>query len=266
MNNASTPELNDLHAYVDGQLAQGDRDWVEGHLAQDEESRERVRDYQALREGLRALYNPVLDEPVPAHMFRPRRKRWFRPMAAVAAGFVLMITGSWIGWSLKDNGISLDSAAAHIVQEAASAYEVFAPEITHPVEVFADRAEHLVAWLSKRLGAAVIAPTLNSFGYDLLGGRLLSTEDGPGALFLYEDPSGQRIAFYMCENETDGSSSAFRFGRQGDIAVFYWFDGPFSYALAGELEREPLRKLAEAVYHDTMIARHKRGQEHIQGG
>jgi anti-sigma factor RsiW len=30
--------------------------------------------------------------------------------------------------------------------------------------------------------------------------------------------------------------------------VFYWIDGPFGYALAGDIERSELQKIARGVY------------------
>ena len=32
------------------------------------------------------------------------------------------------------------------------------------------------------------------------------------------------------------------------MGVFYWVDGPFGYALSGELERPQLLRVAESVY------------------
>ena len=48
----------------------------------------------------------------------------------------------------------------------------------HPVEVGAGDPDHLVAWLSARLGRPVRAPSLDEYGYQLLGGRLLPGEAG----------------------------------------------------------------------------------------
>ena len=133
------------------------------------------------------------------------------------------------------------------------AYAVYAPEVAHPVEVSANQEAHLVAWLSKRLGAPVKIPSLVSLGYDLIGGRLLATEYGPGALFMYEEASGERIVLYLCENESKRLSTSFRFDKHENISVFYWFDGPFSFALAGEMDRSRLLRLAEIVYKATII-------------
>ena len=55
----------DLHAYADGRLAKGRRAQVDAWLATRPEEAERVAQYRNQRELLHALYDPVLDEPVP---------------------------------------------------------------------------------------------------------------------------------------------------------------------------------------------------------
>ena len=253
MSDSLSPELQDLHAYVDDQLGPDERQRVAGLLQQDAAARQRAEDYAALREGLRSLYDPMLDELGPTHPLPGRRKSWYRTLTAVAAGLVLLLTGTWAGWFLHGTGMLLHAEPSYVVNEAAMAYAVYAPEVTHPVEVAADQEAHLVAWLSKRLGARVKIPSLLSLGYDLIGGRLLATEYGPGALFMYQDTSGERVVLYLCENESKGLSTSFRFDKHENISVFYWFDGPFSFALAGEMDRSRLRRLAETVYRATII-------------
>jgi anti-sigma factor RsiW len=140
-----------------------------------------------------------------------------------------------------------------LVREAAMAYAVYAPEVRHPVEVPGDQEQHLVAWLTKRMGAEVRAPRLDDLGFLLVGGRLLSTEDGPGALLMYENGNGQRVVLYVCENDQAGRDTAFRFAAREGVSVFYWFDGPFSYALAGELGRDGMLQLADSVYNQLAI-------------
>jgi anti-sigma factor RsiW len=252
MNERLAPAQEELHAYVDGQLASEARKRVDTRLAGDPEARREVEDYAAITDGLRSLYDPVLQEPLPAPM-RRRPRQWQRPLGAVAASLILLFTGAWIGTHLKDSALLQGAETPHVVREAAMAYAVYAPEVRHPVEVPGDQEEHLVAWLTKRLGAQVRAPKLEDLGFLLVGGRLISSDDGPGALFMYENAQGQRVVLYLCENESEGRNTAFRFASDEGVSVFYWFDGPFSYALAGELDRNGMLSLAEAVYGQIVI-------------
>lgn len=57
-----------LMAYVDGELGTAAREQVEGALAADPEVARRVAAHQALRSRLRATFDQVLGEPVPAQL------------------------------------------------------------------------------------------------------------------------------------------------------------------------------------------------------
>jgi len=248
-------DLRDLHAYVDAQLPAAEQQRIEALLGRDPEAEARVSDYRALGTALRNLYDPVLSEPVPRRLRIPaRHPHWWSTrgklpsLQALAAGLVLVLGGGWAGWHLHQGPVSILAAGSHVLHEAAAAYAVYTPEVRHPVEVAADQEQHLVAWLTKRLAAPVTAPSLVGLGFSLLGGRLLSTDDGPGALLMYENVEGRRIVVYMCPNDLDGRSTSFRFGEKEGVSVFYWFDGPFSIAVAAELERPQLQVIAEHVY------------------
>jgi anti-sigma factor RsiW len=254
MNERLSPEFEDLHAYVDGQLPPRERQRIEARLASDPEAKRRVEDYAAIREGLRALYDPVLEEAVPAEMRPTRRPRQsLRPLAAVAASVFLLVTGMWIGIQINGGAVPTLTGPPHIVREAAMAYAVFTPEVRHPVEVRGDQEAHLVAWLSKRMGTQMHVPRLEDLGFVLVGGRLMSSDDGPGALLMYENAEGRRVVLYACHNEEEERNTAFRFAQEEDVSVFYWIEDRLSYALAGELNRDGLWPLAESVYKQIAI-------------
>jgi anti-sigma factor RsiW len=118
------------------------------------------------------------------------------------------------------------------------------------VEVDASQQEHLVNWLSKRLGTKLRVPVLAPEGYDLLGGRLLPGPDGPVAQFMYQEGSGKRLTLYVSARAKSEDQTAFRFAQEDGVAVFYWIDGNWGYALSGEIERDALARVARIVYHD----------------
>jgi anti-sigma factor RsiW len=251
MNEPLPQEIQDLHAFVDGQLAPDARQRVKARLAADPQMRRQVEDYAAIGDGLRALYGPLATEPVPAPLARRAHQRprpsW-RPWAAMAASVALLVAGGFMGAQWERGRLSPLAGAPHVVREAAMAYAVYAPEVRHPVEVPGDQEAHLVAWLTKRMGVEIRVPQLASLGLALVGGRLLSSDDGPGALLMYEDAEGRRLVLYACENPESDRSTAFRFGQAEGVSVFHWLDGPLSYALAGELDRAELLSIAEVVY------------------
>ena len=236
----------DLHAYADGHLGDARRVQVKAHLAHNPAATESVRVWREQNEALRALYNPVLNESVPQRLLELRapRRRW--PSYALAAG--AMGLSFALGWMAQSHRTDAFVEAAGLPRRAAVAYAVYAPEVRHPVEVGADQQEHLVKWLSKRLGSELKAPVLTQQGFELVGGRLLPGGKGPVAQFMYQDPKGQRITLYVSHRDAEPRDTAFRFSQEDKIAVFYWIDGKLGYALSAEMERARLLSVATVVY------------------
>ena len=234
----------ELHAYVDGALPEGDRAGVEAWLASHPEDAERLRAYAEQNTLLRSFYNPVLEEPVPAKLLAVRPRAWWG-YAAAAGIFAL---GIGLGWFVRGVFITPQVVPVPLARQAAIAHVVYSPEVRHPVEVTADEEEHLVRWLSKRLGTALKAPKLAPLGYELVGGRLLSGPQGPVAHFMYQDARGQRLTLYVSRQRGEPRDTAFRFSQEERVSVFYWVDGNFGYALSGEVRRDQLLKVADVVY------------------
>ena len=254
---------SDLQAWVDGRLPEARRAEVENYLAARPDEAARIAAYRRQNEGLRSLFDPVVDEPVPARLSAPppRRTVSLQRYAAVAA--FAFISGS-LGWMLRSavepSAINVAQApgatqpylaqndAASLPHQAAIAHAVFSPDVRHPVEIGADQEEQLVTWLSKRLGAPLKPPKLGTLGYELIGGRLLPGNEGPVAQFMYHDASGQRLTLYVTTEHKTDQTTAFRFAQEGPVNVFYWIDGQFGYALSAGIDKGELGRVAQAVY------------------
>jgi anti-sigma factor RsiW len=243
----------ELQAYADGRLHGDRRAEVEAWLAMRPEEAERIASYVQLNEEMRALYDPVLVEPIPERL-RPvleRRRRW--RMAARAAAWVAVgiAIGSIAGWQLHawQAAATAPDVGISMAQRAAVAHATYSPEVRHPVEVGADQEAHLVAWLSKRLGAAVRAPKLETIGYRLVGGRLLPGDNGPVAQFMYQGAQGTRVTLYVRTEAGNNRETAFRYAKEGNVRVFYWVDRKLGYALSsGDISKDDLLKVSTAVY------------------
>ncbi|WP_240327709.1 anti-sigma factor [Dechloromonas sp. HYN0024] len=256
---------NELHAYVDGALTPSRRLEIEAWLAESSEDAERVAVYQRQNQALKALFNPVLDEPLPdslqalavhpLHMARieaegeaARFNLW--SLQRIAAGLLVAVLGGIGGWF----GHGQYQAAERLAQpvplfrQAAVAHVVYSPDARRPVEVAADQEEALVKWLTKRLGTPVSPPKLGTLGFELVGGRLLPGNVGPVAQFMYQDASGQRLTLYVTTDNAEKMETGFRFAREGAVNVFYWIDGKFGYALSAGVDKSELAKVATAVY------------------
>jgi len=238
-----------LHAYVDGMLAEAERLEVEAWLAGHPDDAERVRDWIAQNQALHAAFDPVLNEPLPLDLVRASRRQ--RPAAgrlwrATASIAVLAVTG------LAGYGIGLHSVepvlTTQMPRDAALAHVVFSPEQRHPVEVDAAHADHLVKWLSKRLGAQLAPPDFSAQGFELLGGRLLSGGAGPVAQFMYQSADQRRVTLYVRREARGSNDTRFRHARENGVEVFYWIDQDMGYALSGAIEHAEMQRLADAAY------------------
>lgn len=249
----------DLQASVDGRLSAERQAEVEAWLREHPQDAERVARYRRQNAALRGAYDPVLNEPVPPQLqalLEARRPRgaWMRHaavLAALALGAVIGGAAGWFahGWhGAKGDGLR---AAPAFARQAAIAHVVYSPEVRHPVEVGADQEEHLVAWLSKRLGTQLRVPQLTGEGYALVGGRLLPGQPdnrSPVAQFMYQNSEKKRLTLYVRVDADAASETAFHFAQEKNIGVFYWVDRKLGYALSGDIEKAQLLRVANAVY------------------
>jgi len=246
MNQQLKPVSDDeLHAYVDGELATERAAEIEAWLAAHPDAAERVQTYRQQNQTMRALFDPVLDEPVPASLTATLARRsapWAR-----AAAVAWLAVGGIVGYAV--HGWQTPPAAATLFAErAAVAHVVYAAEVLHPVEVPADQEQHLVKWLSKRLGKELHTPDFRGFGYQLVGGRLLPGDKGPAAQFMYQNTQGARLTLYVSTPNGNTQPAAFRYEEQDGEHVLYWVDRELGFALVGEPDRARLMDIAHTAY------------------
>lgn len=242
---------DDLHAWADGRLEAGRRAEVETWLAAHPDQAQTLNQWRELNAALHSAYDPVAEEAIPARLREAvRRPRRSLGMAA-AVGWIAFgsLFGITTGYQL---GRHQNGAPTQLVRNAAIAHAVFSPEQRHAVEVGADQEQHLVAWLSKRLGRPLHVPTLGHHGYQLMGGRLLSADAGPSAQFMYENDAGERLTLYVSVDPDRSDDTAFRFAERDDIRTFYWIDGGLAYALSGRMSRQALLPAATDVYRQLL--------------
>jgi anti-sigma factor RsiW len=200
-----------------------------------------------LKALLKRHFDPVATEPIPARMYL-RRPAWI----GYAKAAMLVAFGVAVGLAMPYFRVAPAGAgpamAATFPVRAARAHAVYAPEVRHPVEVEAAQQDHLVKWLSKRLGLDLKVPVLAAEGYELLGGRLLPGPEGPVAQFMYQDTAGKRLTLYVSRPNRADAVTAFRFAQEGPVSVFYWIDSDCGYALSGEIDRATLTRVATQVY------------------
>jgi len=238
---------NDLQAFVDGRLAPARATEVEAWLAERPEEAARVAALRQDRDALRAAYGPVAQEPLPARLVAVFERSGPSAWRRAAAAAVVFAAGAAAGWGAGYFGHGQDAERRDVVRAAIGAHQVFIPEVRHPVEVSAGEQAHLVQWLSKKLGHTLKAPDLSKSGFRLVGGRLLSDNGRPAALFMYENSAGLRITIH-CIPEPRKAATAFLYRQIDGVSAFYWIDDKLAYAVIGALERDKLEEVASAVY------------------
>jgi anti-sigma factor RsiW len=241
----------DLVAYADGRLDPPRAAEVEAWLTEHPEEARQVEDWRRQTALLKAALDPVAEEPVPAALTEALERRRPRPAfwavaSAAAAAIVAFPLGLALGWYLTASQMMVDQGE-RLAETGLSTYRVYTAEVRHPVEVWADEEQHLVNWLTKRLGVTVKAPDLSKNGLKLVGGRLLVEGGAPLALLMYEDNSGRRFTL-LVEHIVDGRQTAFRYVEKNDAGAFYWIEGETGYALTGPADRTALLQVAETVY------------------
>lgn len=242
----------ELHAYVDAQLPADRVATVEAWLASHPDDMARVASWRGQIESIRARYGAAVDEPVPGRFdldsIASSDRSWIHAaVAAAIAAFVIGGAGGWFAHAGYDRvSGAMPGGYDAFTADAAEAYKLYAVEVRHPVEVPASDAEHLVQWLSKRVGYQLSAPNLDAVGLKLVGGRLLPGPTGPAAFFMYENASGERYTLY-CGKSTAPETSL-RYAQDGKANAVYWKSDNVAYVITGQSDSQKLRHVAVTAY------------------
>jgi anti-sigma factor RsiW len=239
---------DELHAYVDGEIAADRRGAVEAWLASHPEDAARIAHWRAQAEAIRAHYGMIASEAVPARFDLDKLARGARSWRAVAAAAVIaaFLIGGVVGWMAHAASAAAPSRFDTFTAQALDAYRVYVVEVRHPVEVTGGERPHLVQWLSKRLDYELRIPELEQSGLKLVGGRLLPGPFGPAAFCMYEGPSGERFTIYYAR--TDSPQTAMRYREADPFAAVYWVEHGLAYVVSGPADRERLLNVAQAAY------------------
>jgi anti-sigma factor RsiW len=250
----------DIHLALDGELPADERAGYEQWLASHPDMKARSGRYRADRDLLRGAVAGVLDEPVPDRLTKilaDETRPQHRPSASarwrMAAAAVLFIAGGVGGYLLGISGWRpMDATAAQLADGAIAAHSIYAAEKLHVVEVGADQKEHLVGWLSKRIGVALVAPDLSADGFELIGGRLLpAAAHKTAAQFMYQDRIGNRVSIYVAR-DASSTETGFRLLEEGGTRALYWLDDGYGCAIAGNLPEKTLLAIANSAYRQLL--------------
>jgi anti-sigma factor RsiW len=242
----STVTTDELHAHADGLLPADRHQAVEAWLANHPDDAALVGEWRAQAEAIRSRYGAVALEPTPERFNLDRLMRTGRGWRAVAAAAaVAALLGGGLGWMAHGVSAALPSPYDVFTTDALTAHKLYSTEVRHPIEVRAAE-DHLVPWLSRRVGTPLRTPDLAAFKLSLLGGRLLPGPIGPAALFMYEGPTGERVTIYCARLKAP--RTALRYNATGDTAAVRWVEGDIGYAVSGPTDRDLLLQIAQTTY------------------
>jgi len=239
---------DELHAYVDDQLPAERRLAVEAWLAAHPDDAERARGWRALNEQIRDRYGRVVDEPVPQRLDLDRlmaRRPRLLIFAAVAAVLLAFVVGGGAGWMAHDAFATEMTASEALRDDAVIAHKLYTKEQRHPIEVSGSE-EHLLPWLSRRVGTTLRAPDLTQLNFHLMGGRLLPGPSAPAALFMYENDSGDRVTLYCTPLKVPTTGMVYKEDEGAGSVV--WAHDDFGWVISGPAKKDLLKSVAAAAY------------------
>ncbi len=248
----------DIHMALDGELPGEERADFEAWLDANPEMKAKSLRFEADGVRLRDAFAGVLDERVPDGMTRlvngePKRQTTGAPRWRMAAAAVLLLAlGAGGGYLAGVGGVGPEAQAEdELAEDAIAAHMIYAAEQRHAVEVGANDKDHLLGWLSKRLGLTLIAPDLTADGFELVGGRLLPAGQKTAALLLYEDTKGDRISVYVTPEGTEKAKGIYK-DETGEVSAIYWLDKGWGCAVVGTLPQEQLLDVGRKAYRQLL--------------
>jgi len=224
------PSEDELHAYVDECLAPKRRAEVQAWLAANPQAAARVEGWRSDARRLRAALAGFAELPgatlelgqLRRQLRQRRQRRW-----AVAAAVVLALgVGGLGGWQVRDASLArVDLPMADAVQ----AHRLFAD--SQALDIQATDAGQLRNWLERHFSRVGQLPDLAGYGFKPVGARLLSNEQGPAALLVFEDGSGQRISLFMRSPSEQYQRMPDGQRVDGQLEARYWSHGAYNFAL-----------------------------------
>ena len=252
MSNQPLISDEDLHAYIDGALAQDRALLVRQALATDAALAKRAALFEADKAMFKAVYAPLAERPLPAEWIAraqrraqpqiqpqaqlpPRPQARWRQAYAIAAVLLVVAMGP-LAWRYHQPGTGAD-----VVQVALDAREGMPAGVLHIATNDDLKTERFSAALRQVTASDVHVPDLNRMGYRLEGLHLYDK----AVEILYRGPQNQLFTLYV--RRSDGSVRFDQFERRG-LRVCIWQDDQISTVMAGNISAAVMQRLATLSY------------------
>ncbi|MGY2341319.1 anti-sigma factor family protein [Pseudomonas sp. SDO5532_S415] len=243
------PSERDLHAYVDHQLSDDDRHRVETFLASNPQICAQVRAWQQDAQQLRAALSGALQQPAnpnldPAQIRQRMKRQSRRHLASAAVLLIAVSVGGFSGWKAREMTLL---SAAQPMADAMQAYRLIAEQGLLPADYKAGNDGDMQGWLDRYFTQANRLPDLTGAGFKPVSGRLLSTEQGPAAMVVYEDQGGHKISFYVRPPGPKNFLLPRGSRSDGGLQAEYWSGGGYNYAMVSPADAPAARMLRQTT-------------------
>ncbi|MBF8720091.1 anti-sigma factor family protein [Pseudomonas guariconensis] len=230
------PSEDELHAYVDDRLPPTRRGEVQAWLAANPHEQARVEAWRSDARRLRAALAGFPDmagqarldlEHLRQRLHQRRRRLW----ASAAALLLALGVGGLGGWQAREATLF---AGVQPMEDAVQAHRLFAGGTA--LDMQATDPARLQDWLRRHFEQVGQLPDLAGYGFQPVGARLLSNEEGAAALLVFQDRQGERISLFL-------RSPSERYARMpngqrtdGGLQARYWSHGAYNFALVSEAD------------------------------
>lgn len=243
------PSERELHAYVDHQLSDDDRRLVDTYLAANAEVAAQVRAWQTDAQQLRAALSGALQQPAnpaldPALIRQRLRQRTRRHLASAAVLLIAVSIGGVSGWQAREMALVRTSQP---MADAMQAHRLFAQQGVLPADYQVNDGGDMQGWLDRYFTQANRLPNLSVAGFTPVSARLLSTEQGPAAMVMYQDESGHRISFYVRPPGPKNFLLPRGSRSDGELQAEYWSGGGYNYAMVSPTNTPAAQLLRQTV-------------------
>lgn len=237
----------ELHAFIDDELAEPRRREILVLLADDPALAARIAGYRVDRDRLRAAFAGLADWPVPdawarrieaATLSRPRRPAAFGRRYAVAAGIALALGGTAVlvrEWPHGDT----------ILADAGTARDgLVHGRSVAPDQLASTRLRDGV--LRAALGMPVRAPDLQRYGFRLTRIDLF----GHAAQLGYADERQRLLTIYVRRSNGD---VRFDLLRRGGTRICIWQDDVVGVVIMAPMSAGEMMRVASSAYGDLNL-------------
>lgn len=244
-----------LTAFLDGELPEDEEREIEAALARDPALQAELDELMEADVLTHEEFGLIEAKPDPLEMAAAIRRA---PVVTVAnapvtpngmpgwvatamAVFFLFIGGTGGYLVAVSQGLQVATTSSWLT-DIAGYHSVYAAETRHLVEVPANEAEHITAWLTKTVGADVRIPDLSSNGLEFQGARLLVAAGKPVAQLMYTDVAGKVVA--LCLIRSDTPSVGFTTRTLNGFDMISWSENGANVVVIGDEGRGDLSKIA----------------------